>query len=277
MHPSIGPEPPGDDGFARYERYVALGDSSAEGLDDPDGSGGYRGWADRLAARLATLQGSVLYANLAIRGRRTRQILDEQLPAAVAMRPDLVTIFCGTNDVVARHFDLPGFAADLERLHHGLAGTGATVLTFTLPDLGQVLPLARRLAPRVAAMNETIRRTAAARGVRLVDVAAHTVASDPRLWGDDRLHANSAGHQRIAAALAEALGLPGTDRSWSEPLPAPPARSRRDRVTAEIAWWRRHFLPWALRHARGLSSGSGREPKRPRLELLRGTTVRGEE
>lgn len=255
-------------GRTPFERYVALGDSSAEGLDDPDGAGGYRGWADRLAGRLAELQGSVLYANLAVRGRLTRQILDDQLPAAVAMRPDLATIFCGTNDVVARRFDPVAFAADLAALHRGLAGTGATVLTFTLPDLGPVLPLARRLAPRVAAMNEVIRRTAAACGVRLVDVAAHPVASDPRLWGEDRLHANAAGHQRIAAALAHGLGLPGSDRSWSEPLPPPPVRSRGERVTAELAWLRRHFLPWALRHAAGRSSGDRRAPKRPALTLL---------
>ena len=32
-----------------FSRYVAIGDSTTEGLDDPDGAGGYRGWADRLA------------------------------------------------------------------------------------------------------------------------------------------------------------------------------------------------------------------------------------
>jgi lysophospholipase L1-like esterase len=253
---------------APFERYVALGDSSAEGLDDPDGAGGYRGWADRLAERLALVQGEVAYANLAIRGRRTRQVLDEQLAAAVAMRPDLATVFCGTNDVVARRFDLAGLAADLELLHCGLVGAGATVLTFTLPDLAPVLPLARHLAPRVTALNEVVRRSAAASGAVLVDVAAHPVASDPRLWSDDRLHANAAGHQRIAAALAAALGLPGSDGGWSEPLPARPAPSHRQRLAAELGWLRRHFLPWALRHARGSSSGAGRQPKRPTLARL---------
>ena len=36
-----------------YRRFVALGDSTTEGLMDlyPDGT--FRGWADRLAARLA--------------------------------------------------------------------------------------------------------------------------------------------------------------------------------------------------------------------------------
>ncbi len=55
--------------FGPYERYVAIGDSSTEGLDHPDGQGGYRGWANRLAEQVAAAQGgSLLYANLAIRG-----------------------------------------------------------------------------------------------------------------------------------------------------------------------------------------------------------------
>ena len=37
----------------RFERYVAIGDSTVEGLDDPDGRGGHRGWANRLAERIA--------------------------------------------------------------------------------------------------------------------------------------------------------------------------------------------------------------------------------
>src|SRR5512140_305905 len=89
-----------------FSRYVAIGDSSTEGLDDPDGRGGYRGWADRLAAHVAAAQSSpLLYANLAIRGRSTRRIRDEQLEPALALRPDLVTLFSGTNDVIGRRFD----------------------------------------------------------------------------------------------------------------------------------------------------------------------------
>ena len=47
---------------------------------------------------------------------------------------------------------------------------------------------------------------------------------DARLFHPDRLHANSAGHERIAFAAAEALGLPDASAAWREPLPpAPPA------------------------------------------------------
>lgn len=249
----------------RFERYAAIGDSSTEGLDDSDGQGGYRGWANRLAERVAAAQGSLLYANLGIRGRRTGQILAGQLDRAAAMRPDLVTLFSGTNDVIARRFDCDAVARDMERMQRTLIGGGATLLTFTLPDLGPVLPLARRLAPRVLALNAALREVSARTGSILVDFAAHPVASDSRLWSDDRLHANSLGHERIAAALAHALGLPGTDASWAEPLPDRPPSTFGQRFAAEIDWGRRHLLPWAWRHLWGRSSGDGRTAKRPEL------------
>jgi lysophospholipase L1-like esterase len=253
----------------RFARYVALGDSSTEGLDDPDGQGSYRGWANRLAERLAAAAPSpLLYANLGIRGRRTRQILDQQLLPALGMRPDLATVFAGTNDVVARAFEIAAFARDMEEILAALRGTGATVLTFTLPDLSPVMPMARRLAPRVRALNATLREIAARRGVILVDFAAHAVASDPRLWSHDRLHANAAGHARIAAALAHALHLPGTDDSWTEPLPNAPPPSRSARLVAEISWGGRFLLPWLWRHLRGRSLGDDLAPKRPQLSAF---------
>jgi hypothetical protein len=117
----------------------------------------------------------------------------------------------------------------------------------------------------VAIMNERIRAACANSGAILCDLAAHPVASDPRVWSDDRLHANSIGHARIADALAYHLGLPGTDRSWAEPLPERPQPSAFSIVRAELAWGRRHLLPWFWRHLQGRSSGDGLSAKRPAL------------
>ncbi len=186
----------------RFNRYVAVGDSTVEGLDDPDGRGGYRGWADRLAGKLAVEQGSVLYANLAIRGRTTPQIRRQQLYAAVAMRPDLAAVVSGTNDLLRPHFDVVALRDHVEAMQGALTGAGATVITFTLPDLGDVMPLARMVRGRLLQMNQIIRDAASRTGAIVCDFAAYPVASDPRLWSDDRLHANSAGHARIADALA---------------------------------------------------------------------------
>jgi lysophospholipase L1-like esterase len=249
-----------------FTRYVAIGDSSTEGLDDPDGHGGYRGWANRLAALIAVAQSSpLLYANLAVRGRSTRRILEEQLEPALTLQPDLVTLFSGTNDVVAFRFDAETVGRDVQQMQRRLIAGGATVVGFTLPDLSTVLPLARPLAARVRALNEALRRAAATTGALLVDFAKHPVGSDPRLWSPDRIHANSAGHARIAAALAWSIGLPGTDESWAAPLPPALPQPWATKLAAELQWQAVYFLPWFARQLLGRSSGDHRGAKRPDL------------
>ncbi|MFN8573299.1 MAG: SGNH/GDSL hydrolase family protein [Gemmatimonadaceae bacterium] len=256
----------GSSGVRHYQRYVAIGDSTSEGLDDPDGRGGYRGWANRFAEHVARVQGGLLYANLAVRGRRTREILEQQLEPALSLRPDLCTVVSGVNDLLRPRFSADEFGGDLEQMQRAFTATGATVLTFTLPSLSKVLPLARRLESRVRAMNEAVREACRSSGAILVDFAAYEdVGSDPRLWSDDRLHANALGHARIADGLAHAIDLPGSSADWRVPLP--PARQPRlwTVIGAEARWWQSHFLPWVWRHALGRSSGDGRQPKRPAL------------
>jgi lysophospholipase L1-like esterase len=250
---------------SRFERYVAMGDSTTEGLDDPDGRGGFRGWANRLAEKIAAQQGSLLYANLGIRGLRTRQIRETQLPAALEMRPDLATVVSGTNDLLGRRFDARAFAADVEAMQRALRDAGATVITFTLPDISRLMPLARPVRGRLERMNTALREVSGRTGAKLVDFAAHDSALDPRFWSDDRLHANALGHERIAGALAHAISLPGAADSWTTPLGAPPAQRFLEIVGAELAWTRRHLAPWIWRHLRGRSSGDGRTAKRPTL------------
>jgi lysophospholipase L1-like esterase len=249
-----------------FARYVALGDSSTEGIDDPDGSGGYRGWSQRLAGKIDAAQGGgLLYANLAVRGLTTAQVRAGQLEAAIAMRPDVATVFCGTNDVTGLTFDAACVAADIALMQRSLVERGATVLSFTLPDLTPLMPLARLIAPRIAALNRSLAEASRATGSILVDFAAHRVATDPRLWSEDRIHANAAGHARIADALAHALGLPGSDETWRNPFPVELRPTRRDRWAAEIRWIRGHLLPWIWQGLRSRSSGQGRGPKRPAL------------
>jgi len=255
--------------LARFERYVAIGDSTVEGLDDPDGEGGYRGWANRLAERIAREQGSLLYANLAVRGRETREVLDQQLAPALEMRPDLAIVVAGTNDVLRPRFDAEETARDIERMQRALIEQGATVLSFTLPDLTPVMPLARPLRARIQRFADALVAASQRSGARCIDFTKHPVASDPRLWSEDRLHANSLGHARIAEALAHALGLPDANSDWAAPLPDTPRRGMSQVLADELRWSGRYLLPWLLRHARGRSSGDGCRPKRPQLTALR--------
>ena len=248
-----------------FERYVAIGDSTTEGLDDPDGLGGFRGWANRFAEMISAVQGHLLYANLAVRGLKTHEILDTQLQIALDMRPSVSTVVSGTNDVLRPSFDVNAYQRDVARMQESLITQGAVVLTFILPDLSLVNPTARVARARVAIMNHALREVSASTGAIVVDLATHALAGDPRLWSRDRLHANALGHARIAAALADAVRLPGSDDSWMRPLDtraAVPAIAR----WVDHARWSRDFLaPWLFRRARGRSSADGRVCKRPQL------------
>jgi lysophospholipase L1-like esterase len=248
-----------------FTRYVALGDSTTEGLDDPRPDGTFRGWADRLAEQLTAINPSLLYANLAVRGRRIPQVHAEQLAPALALQPDLATVVAGLNDLLHRRYDADATAGHLETMLRELRDGGATVMTFTLPDLASVVPLARIVRARLAAYNEAIREVGVRTGAIVADIAAEPVSVDPRLWSPDRLHASPLGHERICAALADGLGLPGCDGSWADALPVLARRPPHALLTAEVVWAQRYFTPWVIRRVRGRSSGDGRVAKRPEL------------
>ena len=245
---------------ANFERYVALGDSSTEGLGDPEG-----GWADRLAVRIARAQGQLDYANLAVRSRSAGEIAATQLAAAVAQRPDLATVVAGMNDLLRRDFDPARVAGEVGAMQRALIAGGATVVTLTLPDVSRRLRLGRGFADRTTALNIELRRVSAATGARLLDLEPHALVGDPRMWSEDRLHANAEGHARIAAAIAELLGMPDADDSWTQPLPPAPPRPRRAVVVDDAAWVARHVAPWAWRKVRGRQAGDTVVAKRPTL------------
>ena len=253
-----------------WQRFVAIGDSSTEGMGDPDGTGGFRGWADRLAGHLAAAHGEGFeYANLAIRGKTTEQIQDEQVPAALALRPDLVSVIAGMNDILTVSFDPEATAGLVERMFTTFTEAGVDVLTFTLPDPTPNLFFTRVIQPRVVEFNDALRQAARRAGVMMVDVAAFTEGSDPRLWSDDRLHGNSAGHERVAHALAHGLGLPGFDDSWRVPLPPALPEPLVTAIRADLVWVHQHALPWLWRTVRGRSLGDVAAAKRPAPEPVR--------
>ena len=258
-----------------YHRYVALGDSTTEGLDDRRPKGGYRGWADRLSEQLARGNPDFRYANLAVRGRRIGQVRAEQLVPALALEPDLATVVAGLNDLLHRRYGPDVTAGHLEAMFAELRGAGAAVMTFTLPDLSCVLPLARILRGRLTAYNEAIRAVGASTGAIVLDLAAEPMTADPRVWSLDRLHASTLGHERIAAGLAHALGLEGADVSWAAMLPLAGRRPPHALITAELIWAQRYFTPWLVRRLRGRSSGDGRTPKRPDLAPVAAGAVGG--
>ncbi|MES2092626.1 MAG: SGNH/GDSL hydrolase family protein [Actinomycetota bacterium] len=245
-----------------WSRYVALGDSFTEGIGDPEpkSPGGNRGWADRVAEVLSTKTDDFAYANLAIRGRLLRQILSEQVDVALALRPDLVTISAGGNDIIRPNTDPDRLAAILEQGITRLRSDGATVVLFTGPDLGMT-PVLGRSRGKVAIYNENLRAIALRHDLVVADLWALRELSDTRMWAPDRLHFSPIGHNTIARMVLEALNVDNDLKPFSpEPLERVPWRQAR---VEDMGWAREFLMPWVLRRIRHQSSGDGITAKRP--------------
>ncbi|WP_236792467.1 SGNH/GDSL hydrolase family protein [Amycolatopsis sp. GM8] len=245
-------------------RLVALGDSFTEGVgdNDPNRPNGVRGWADRIAETFAAREPGFRYANLAIRGRLLGQVLSEQLDPALAMEPDLVTLYAGGNDLMRPKVDIDALIDEYDKAVARLAETGATVVLFTGVD-GVEDPLFRRMRGRTAIYNEHARGIAARYGALVVDLWAMRQLRDRRMWSADRLHLNSLGHNEVAIAVLDVLGVPH-ELSPAALGPRPSVPPRRERAE-NLRWAREHALPWLGRRLRGESSGDTISAKRPVL------------
>ncbi len=267
----------------RWRSFVALGDSFTEGLDDQyPQSEDFRGWADHVAQTLAgaaaAAGGEFRYANLAIRGKLLGGVIDDQVPVALRMRPDLVSFAAGGNDSLRPGFDAAALATrfhDVVALLRGGAGdadsgTGRSnghrpdLILFRFMDYARFLPVSRTIRPRIEAMNAVVDEAAQRNGVYLVDLERDEEFANPRLWSEDRLHLAAAGHRRVAAHVLSALGV-AHDPQW---LAAPEAPVRRSWPAARVAdarWAATFLVPWLTRRFRRRSSGDELSAKRPEL------------
>jgi lysophospholipase L1-like esterase len=239
-----------------------MGDSFTAGIGDPEprSPGGLRGWADRIAEELNAGRSDFAYANLAVSGLVMRQILDQQLGPAIELKPDLVTLSAGGNDVVFHRGDPDRLAATLDAGVGMLSATGATILLFTGPDWGDT-PLFGHLRGKVAVLNENIRTIAARHNAVIADLWALRQLSDPQMWDPDRLHFSPLGHHTIAGMVLDTLEAPHSLRPL-QPKPLP-AGSWRDSKAGDLLWFTNYLLPWLVARARPGGRDVPLAPKRP--------------
>jgi lysophospholipase L1-like esterase len=248
-----------------WRSFVAIGDSFTEGMDDlyPDGTL-YRGWADLVAQRLAEDEPGFGYANLAIRGRLFDRIVDEQVPIALRVAPDLVSFAAGGNDVLRRNFDGTALTGRLDEVVRSLRATGADVIVFRFADVTRRLPGRRMVLPRAQFLNNAIGEIAQRHGARMIDLWDDEEFHTPLLWSLDRLHLNEFGHRRVAAHVLTSLGITPAAAWWVSPPPGP-LLSWASRRAADTRWARQYFAPWIKRRLTGRSSGDHVVAKRPTI------------
>lgn len=186
--------------------YVAVGasESVGEGADDPT----TQAWT-QVFFRTALPRG-YRFVNLGIPGATVSQALAEELPEALRLEPDVVTVWLNVNDIV-RRVPPDRYEAQLKELVHALRRDGKTeVYVANTPPL-DILPVARgfgSLATLVGGQyNAAIARVVKDEGAHLVDLHASGEAAKARgdaatLVGADGFHPSTAGHAAVGAEFA---------------------------------------------------------------------------
>lgn len=245
-----------------WQRMVVIGDSFAEGVGDPEPSapGGLRGWADRVAEQFALLKPDFAYANLAVRGKVITQILEEQVSHALELKPDIVFISAGGNDVLRPKSNVDAVTTKLEKIVRQFSEIGATVVLFSAFDVADAAVFkAVRGKAAIYSMNQRV--IADNYDAYVVNCWGLKETQDLRYWADDRLHLNPLGHHTVALAILDTLNVP---HQLQPLLPEElPEKSWREARKDDIVWAREYLVPWVVRRIRGVSSGDNLDPKRP--------------
>jgi lysophospholipase L1-like esterase len=227
-----------------------LGDSTTVGLGDPAAGGGWRGFPTLLQAAL----GAPTLVNPARTGARMRAVLHEQVPLAVAARPEVAVVFVGMNDTLRSDFDPVGIAADGVAAIGALRAVGARVLLARYHDHTEVFhlpaPLRRALLRRITQLNAVIDGLAMADGVALLDLAALPGVYDRAAWAVDRLHPSELGHRMLAAGFSALLA----DAGFAVPHPVGMQCAGGREITAahRVGWLVLKGIPWLVKRASDL-------------------------
>jgi len=236
-----------------FASYIAIGDSFSEGYGDELPDGTPRGWADFVAQGLAAASTKpVSYANLAIRGRKLAPIVTEQLDAALAQHPALLSLNGGGNDLMRPRVSIGSIADQLEQASRRAAAAGTHVVLASGANPSRHIPLGGLLQRRGDELAAAVMSRLPIEGVTFVDNWSDRELAELKYWSIDQLHLNAAGHARVAGNVLRALGVyvPEFDAvELSGPRPG------------AATYWREYVMPWIGRRLTGRSSGDNREPK----------------
>lgn len=247
-----------------YTRFIALGDSFTEGMQDYDVDGQYRGWADRVAEALASQRSGFTYLNLAVRGKLVGQVIEDQVPVALRWiegAQTLVSFHAGANDLLRPSYDPKNVLPKYQEAVRKLSATGCQLMLFTAIERvarsGKMQDLWHQ---RFSAFNTVVRDMAEEVGAIVLEATADPDIGSRRFLDKDRLHLNPAGHHRVAQGVLQTIGGP-YDPNWRSDLPALPRRSLLAKIFDDLRWFITFLIPWMSRRIRGVSSGDGRSPK----------------
>ncbi|MGH7356793.1 MAG: SGNH/GDSL hydrolase family protein [Candidatus Rokuibacteriota bacterium] len=189
--------------------YVALGDSTVEGVGATSAAANY---VSRLGERLRLAYPRASTVNLGVGGARSADVLSGQLWRGIALRPALVTISIGPNDVTGR-VSVGQYERNMDAILARLVESGAVVVVNLLPDLALTPRFRGREAEAVVGrrtieFNAALARAGSRHGAEIVDLYAPSrteVPRRPELIGADGYHPSDAGYARWAEFMWEGV------------------------------------------------------------------------
>ncbi len=187
-------------------RYLALGDSFTIGTSQPESLN----FPSQLAAVLRKRGYTVKLENMAVNGYSTREVISEELPALEVVKPNLITLAIGANDLV-RDKKPELYRARLKEIFAKLVKTKARILVLPQPDWSQA-PIAKGFGPRAAlqakieAYNAVLAQESKLAGATYVDCwELMKTQGAAQLFADDGLHPLAKAYTGWASVLAEQL------------------------------------------------------------------------
>jgi lysophospholipase L1-like esterase len=234
---------------------VALGDSVTLGVGDLVEPGQRPGWAAHAAHALDASR----FINLATLGARARTVVDDQLDRALEVRPDLVLVSAGGNDVLRGDLDADQIAQATSRYVGALKVKGRVVVLARLPVGDHVTWLPRRLVrvlrARIARVNAALESVSARHQVPLVSLPAQAPVPAEPLWHVDRIHPGPAGHRLLASGALRAVAPLGLVAATDVPAVtvAPPG------AASQMGWLVRNGAPWLVKRSVDLAPALGRQ------------------
>ncbi|MCX4091551.1 GDSL-type esterase/lipase family protein [Nocardia sp. alder85J] len=186
---------------------TVVGDSCAEGRGGTvRADGSFAGFVVQIAEVLGISGGTL---NLGSFGATTQDVVDRQLPRALANPAPLTGVIVGGNDLVTS-YDRARFQRNLRHIHTSLASPGRLVFTTNWPDIPDKLPGLEEsfravLRARFAEANDFLDTLVDEFDLVCLDLVNAPICADPVMWCADGMHPSPAGHRLIGTALADLI------------------------------------------------------------------------
>jgi lysophospholipase L1-like esterase len=203
-------------------RLVTLGDSYTSGAGP--GLRPQDGWPQQLVRTLGAAIPMTLSRNLAAQGQTSENVISDQLSAVPGLRPHVVTVQVGANDIISPDLDLADYRANVGRILDALLDEVPPERIFAISTPDYTLTArggdfgdrdAQRAEIREA--NAILGQETAARGITLIDISpvSDRVTEDPTLVAPDGLYPSAKQYagwvELIAPHIRRALGDAGAD------------------------------------------------------------------